>query len=165
MKTSNFFSSLKDNFSRYDIRNEVIESLEDHYGCGYEDPRGNHENIAWKDFCEDVGRSKEMASKVDPKASNVAEILATRRGATISWDSLQDVNDEVSDDLEAIAGASLDDAFKLNVNKFDAMTLMAQSKAENEAAIAAGIDLRMVQGDGGLKEKARVLQHADDCVK
>ena len=61
--------------------------------------------------------------------------------------------------------ASLDDAFKLNVNKFDAMTLMAQSKAENEAAIAAGIDLLMVQGDGGLKEKARVLQHADDCVK
>ena len=30
------------------------------------------------------------------------------------------------------------------------------------AAIAAGIDLKMVQGDGGLKEKARVLQHADD---
>ena len=53
----------------------------------------------------------------------------------------------------------------LNVNKFDAATLMAASKAENEAAIAAGIDLLMVQGDGGLKEKARVTQHADDCVK
>ena len=165
MKTHKFFIALKDNFGRYDIRPEVIECIEDHYGCGYEDPRGYHENIAWKDFCEDVGRAKVMADKVDPKASNVAEILATRRGATISFDSLQDVNDEVSDELEKIAGQSLDDSFQLNVNKFDAMTLMAQSRAENEAAIAAGVDLLMVQGDGGLKEKARVLQHADDCVK
>ena len=38
MKTSNFFSSLKDNFGRFDIRPEVIEAIEDHYGCGYEDP-------------------------------------------------------------------------------------------------------------------------------
>ena len=49
--------------------------------------------------------------------------------------------------------------------QFDAATLMKASKAENEAAIAAGIDLLMVQGDGGLHEKARVTQHADDCVK
>ena len=47
MKTSNFFSSLKDNMSRYDIRPEIIEAIEDHYGCGYEDPRGRHENIAY----------------------------------------------------------------------------------------------------------------------
>ena len=45
------------------------------------------------------------------------------------------------------------------------MTLMAQSRAENEAAMAAGIDLLMVQGDGGLNEKARIATHADDCVR
>ena len=67
---------------------------------------------------------------------------------------------------EFIAGkGGTNDSFVLNVNKFDAATLMKASKAENEAAIAAGIDLLMVQGDGGLKEKARVTQHADDCVK
>ena len=33
---------------------------------------------------------------------------------------------------------------------------MKQSREENLAAMAAGIDIRLVQGDGGLKEKARV---------
>ena len=60
MKTHKFFVALKDNFGRFDIRPDVIEAIEDHYGCGYEDPRGYHENIGWKDFCEDVGRSKEF---------------------------------------------------------------------------------------------------------
>ena len=72
MKTSNFFSSLKDNFGRFDIRPEIIESLEDHYGCGYEDPRGRHENIAWKDFCEDVGDA------VDTTNGKAAALAASR---------------------------------------------------------------------------------------
>ena len=140
----------------------------------------------------------------------MAEILSTTRGADISFSSLQDVNDIVSDELEDIAGkggtklylshtrpvltprarpcplpatrrphsycvcargcvcnyaTGTNDSFVLNVNKFDAATLMKASKAENEAALAAGIDLLMVQGDGGLWEQARVTQHADDCVK
>lgn len=166
MKTHKFFSVLKDNFQRYNFGVDVLDAIMNHYGCGYRDPRGRYENIAWKDFCEDVGYSKEKAFEIDQKASNVAEIFATTRGADISFSSLQDVNDIVSDELEYIAGkGGTNDSFVLSVNKFDAGTLMKASKAENEAAIAAGIDLRMVQGDGGLQEKARVLQHADDCVK
>jgi hypothetical protein len=146
MKTHKFFCSLKDNFQRYKFGEDVMDAIMAHYGCGYRDPRGRYENIAWKDFCEDVHKSKEKAYEVDPKASNVAEIAATTRGFEITFDSIQDVNDEISDELEKIAGAGgVNDQFELSVNKFDAGTLMAQSRAENEAAIAAGIDLKMVQ--------------------
>ena len=100
MKTSNFFSALKDNFGRFDIRPEVIEALEDHYGCGYEDPRGRHENIAWKDFCEDVDRSKEYDD-----SKGVAECMAMTRGATLSFDALADVDDVYSDELQGLAAA------------------------------------------------------------
>ena len=55
-------------------------------------------------------------------------------------------------------GLALDDSIMANKE-----TLMKQSAAENRAARAAGIDPLMVQGDGGLKEKARFLNHADDC--
>ena len=157
MKTSNFFSSLKDNFSRFDIRPEVIESIEDHYGCGYEDPRGRHENIAWKDFCEDVNRSKEFDD-----SEGVAETMAMTRGAVLSFDALADVDDVYSDELQALAKA--DEGYHGHYHLTDKDTLMAQSRAENLAAKAAGIDILLVQGDGGLKEKARVLTHADETM-
>ena len=157
MKTSNFFSSLKDNFSRFDIRPEGIESIEDHYGCGYEDPRGRHENIAWKDFCEDVNRSKEFDD-----SEGVAETMAMTRGAVLSFDALADVDDVYSDELQALAKA--DEGYHGHYHLTDKDTLMAQSKAENLAAKAAGIDILLVQGDGGLKEKARVLTHADETM-
>jgi len=156
MKTSNFFSALKDNFGRFDIRPEIIEDIEDHYGCGYEDPRGRHENVAWKDFCEDVERSKEFDD-----SQGVAEAMAMTRGATISYDALADVDDVYSDELQRLAAA--DDGYHGHYHLTDKDTLMAQSKAENLAAKAAGINLAHVQGDGGLKEKARVLRHADDA--
>lgn len=133
MKTHKFFSVLKDNFPRYNFSVEVLDAIHSHYGCGYCDPRGRFESIAWKDFCEDVGYSKERAFAADQKASNVAEIFATTRGADISFASLQDVNDIISDELEYIAGkGGTNDSFQLSVNKFDAATLMAASKAENE---------------------------------
>jgi len=155
MKTSNFFSSLKDNFGRFDIRPEVIEAIEDHYGCGYEDPRGRHENVAWKDFCEDVGRSKEFDD-----SKGVAEAMAMTRGATLSFDALLDLDDVYSDELQALAAA--DDGYHGHYHLTDKETLMAKSRAENLAAKAAGIDILLVQGDGGLKEKARITTHADD---
>lgn len=157
MKTSNFFSALKDNFGRYDIRSEIIEDIEDHYGCGYEDPRGRHENIAWKDFCEDVERSKEFDD-----SKGVAETMAMTRGATLSYDALADVDDVYSDELQALAAA--DDGYHGHYHLTDKMELMAKSKAENLAAKAAGIDILLVQGDAGLSEQARVLTHADDAA-
>jgi len=158
MKTSNFFSSLKDNFGRFDIRPEVIEAIEDHYGCGYEDPRGRHENIAWKDFCEDVERSKEFDD-----SQGVAETMSMTRGATLSFDALADVDDVYSDELQRLAAA--DDGYHGHYHLTDKAELMKQSKAENMAAKAAGIDILRVQGDGGLKEKARVSHHADDVSR
>ena len=59
--------------------------------------------------------------------------------------------------------AAADDGYHGHYHLTDKETLMAQSRAENLAAKAAGIDIRLVQGDGGLKEKARVTAHADDC--
>ena len=138
MKTSNFFSALKDNFARFDIRPEIMEDIEDHYGCGYEDPRGRHENIAWKDFCEDVARSKEFDD-----SQGVAEAMAMTRGATLSYDALADVDDVYSDELQKLAAA--DDGYHGHYHLTDKDTLMAQSKAENLAAIAAGKDLKLMQ--------------------
>ena len=60
MKTHKFFSSLKDNMLRFDIKPEILDDILEAYGSGYRDPRGRYENIAWKDFCEDVHRSKEL---------------------------------------------------------------------------------------------------------
>ena len=138
MKTSNFFSALKDNFARYDIRPEIMEDIEDHYGCGYEDPRGRHENVAWKDFCEDVARSKEFDD-----SEGVAEAMAMTRGATLSYDALADVDDVYSDELQKLAAA--DDGYHGHYHLTDKETLMAQSRAENLAAIAAGKDLKLMQ--------------------
>ena len=64
-------------------------------------------------------------------------------------------------ELQALAMA--DDGYHGHYHLTDKETLMKQSAAENRAARAAGIDPLMVQGDGGLKEKARFLNHADDC--
>lgn len=155
MKTSNFFSSLKTNFARYDIKEEVIETIEDHYGCGYEDPRGRHENVAWKDFCEDVDRSKEFDD-----SKGVAEAMAMTRGAELSFDALADVDDVYDDELQALAAK--DDGYHGHFHLTDKQELMNKSKAENLAAKAAGINILLMQGDGGLGEKARVLTHADE---
>ena len=38
MKTHKFFSSLKDNFGRFDIKEQIIEDIEDHYGCARPPP-------------------------------------------------------------------------------------------------------------------------------
>ena len=40
---------------------------------------------------------------------------------------------------------------------------LAMAQFVHDQIKAAGIDIRLVQGDGGLKEKARVTEHADDC--
>jgi len=158
MKTHKFFSSLKDNFGRFHITEEIIEDIEDHYGCGYEDPRGRHENVAWKDFCEDVGRSKPFDDSL-----GVAEVMAMTRGAEISYKALKDEDDVYGDELQKLAAA--DDGYHGHYHLTDKQELMKQSKAEAELAKSMGIDILMMQGDGGLFEKSRVLQHADDCVK
>jgi len=158
MKTHKFFSSLKDNFGRFDIKEQIIEDIEDHYGCGYEDPRGRHENIAWKDFCEDVRRSKPFDD-----SKGVAEVIAMTRGGEISYNALNDVDDVYSDELQKLAEA--DDGYHGHYHLTDKGVLMEESRKEAEAAKAAGIDLLMVQGDGGVWEKHRTLEHADDCVK
>ena len=83
------------------------------------------------------------------------------RGATLSFDALADVDDVYGDELQNLA--ALDDGYHGHYHLTDKDTLMAQSRAENLAAVAAGIDLKFVQGDGGLKGKARLMTHADDC--
>ena len=129
---------MKIHFQRYDIKEEILEALEDHYGCGYEDPRGRHENIAWKDFCEDVERSKEYDD-----SKGVAEAMAMTRGAEVSFNALADVDDVYSDELQALAMA--DDGYHGHYHLTDKDTLMAQSRAENLAAKAAGLDPLMMQ--------------------
>jgi len=155
MKTHKFFSSFKDNFFRFDVRPEIYDDILQHYGTGYCDPRGRFENIAWKDFCEDVGRSKEFDD-----SKGVAEALAMTRGSILSYDALADVDDVVNDELADLAAK--DDGYHGFYHLTDKAELMAQSKKEAEMARAAGIDLLMVQGDGGIFEKHRVTQHADD---
>ena len=63
MKTHKFFSVLKDNFQRYNFGVDVYDAIMNHYGCGYKDPRGRYENIAWKDFCEDVRHRRAPRSR------------------------------------------------------------------------------------------------------
>ena len=117
---------------------------------------GRYENIAWKDFCEDVRKSKDYDT-----SGGVAEALAMTRGAVVSFDSLNDVDDVVNDELAALAAK--DDGYHGHYHLTDKAELQAQSKAEAELAKKMGIDLLMVQGDAGIFEKARVLQHADEC--
>ena len=158
MKTSNFFSTLKDNFQRYEIKEEIIQDLLAHYGVGYKDPRGRFEKVGWMDFCEDVRRSEAEDLKYGVKG--VAEALAMTRGAVISYDSLADKDDLISDELQNLAAdeEAYDGFWKLTSKT----ELTKKMKAEAEWAKAHGIDLKMVQGDGGLHEKARVTLHADD---
>ena len=54
MKREKFCTALKDSFSRYHFDAGLLREITDHYGVGYKDPRGLRENVAWKDFCEDV---------------------------------------------------------------------------------------------------------------
>ena len=53
-----FCTALKDQFPRYHFTTELLDEITGHYGCGYKNPRGYKENVAWKDFCEDVINAK-----------------------------------------------------------------------------------------------------------
>ena len=99
---------------------------------------GGFDPLRWKDFCEDVGRSKEFDD-----SQGVAEAMSMTRGATLSFDALADINDEYSDELQKLAMA--DDGYHGHYHLTDKATLMAQSKAENEAKKAAGIDILLDQ--------------------
>ena len=61
MKREKFCTALKDNFTRCHFPMDLLKDITAHYGIGYMDPRGNRENVAWKDFCEDVLRAHEFA--------------------------------------------------------------------------------------------------------
>ena len=155
MKTHKFFSSLKDNFGRFDIRAEILDDILNAYGVGYRDPRGRYENIAWKDFCEDVRKSKELDT-----SGGVAEAMSMTRGAELSYDALADKYNVYDDELEKLAAK--DDGYHGHYHLTDKAELQKQSMEEARIAKEMGIDLLMVQGDGGIFEKARVLKHADE---
>jgi len=74
MKRTQFESTLKTNLPRYHITEETYAAIRNHYGCGYKDPRGFRENVAWKDFCEDVHDA------VDTTGGKAQELASTRGG-------------------------------------------------------------------------------------
>ena len=83
MTTRKFMTAIVLTFRTFEITQEVLDTIEMAYGCGYRDVRGKFENAAWKDFCEDVERS------LDYDMSNgVAEALAATRGAKITFAAL-----------------------------------------------------------------------------
>jgi len=82
MKLTAFESTLKNNLPRFHIPDETLGMIRDHYGCGYQNPRGLKEHVAWKDFCEDV---HDAVDTTNGKAQEVA----CQRGATLSLQSLQ----------------------------------------------------------------------------
>ena len=49
-------------YVRLHIADDILAIFNEHYGVGVKVKAsgGEHENIAWKDFCEDVERSKEF---------------------------------------------------------------------------------------------------------
>ena len=47
-----FCSALVICFDRLQVPTETLDAIEAAYGCGYRDPRGHFESIAWKDFCD-----------------------------------------------------------------------------------------------------------------
>ena len=76
-----------------------------HYQEGYVDVRGRPQKIAWMDFAEDVHRS--VAEEFDDKygVPGVAELIATTRGAEISYSSLADEDDVFADEMQNKAAA------------------------------------------------------------
>lgn len=72
-------------FKTFELTQEVLETIQTAYGCGYRDVRGKFENAAWKDFCEDVEKSLDYDS-----SNGVAEALAATRGARITFAALTD---------------------------------------------------------------------------
>jgi len=82
------------------------------------------------------------------------------RGAVISYDSLADVDDLIPDEQQDLAAD--EEAYDGHWKLTSKTELTQKMKAEAEWAKAHGIDLKMVQGDGGVHEKARVTLHADD---
>jgi len=108
MKNTNFFSTLKDNFTRFYFDAEILNDVMTHYGVGYRDPRGRYEKIGWMDFCEDVHRA--VAEGLDDKygVQGVAEALAFTRGATISYRTLADADDMIDDTLQRVAAEDVE---------------------------------------------------------
>ena len=71
MPPTKFTSALVSNFSRMHFSADVLQQITKAYGCGYETPHdhGKHqtlpfESIAWKDFCEDVGKAVDTGPMV-----------------------------------------------------------------------------------------------------
>ena len=83
MSARKFKSALVVNFKSFEIVADVLAAIEEAYGCGYQDVRGKYENIAWRDFCDDVERSLDN----DP-SGGLAEALAATRGAQVSFQNL-----------------------------------------------------------------------------
>ena len=69
MKREKFCTALKDSFSRCYFTQEVLDDIVAHYGVGYLDRRGTRENIAWKDFCEDLRKAPRMVRPGSPEHS------------------------------------------------------------------------------------------------
>jgi len=103
MKNTNFFSTMKDNFTRFQFAEEILIDLMQHYGVGYKDPRGRYEKIGWMDFCEDVHRSVGEGYDDMYGVQGVAEALAFQRGAVISYRTLADLDDAIDDTLQRVA--------------------------------------------------------------
>jgi len=77
MKREKFCTALKDNLPRLNVSAELLQAITGHYGVGYKDPRGQRENVAWCDFCEDVLKAKTV---VDPRVWNDAVVRAAGKG-------------------------------------------------------------------------------------
>ena len=73
MKREKFCTALKDNFSRCYFTQEVLSEITGHYGVGYRDKRGLRENVAWKDFCEDLLEADRHVRPGSPEAHGAAE--------------------------------------------------------------------------------------------
>ena len=81
MKLTQFKSTLKTNLPRFHITEDTFERISSHYGCGYKNPRGYRESIAWKDFCEDVHDAMDITN-------GKAQELAATRGGVLDLKSL-----------------------------------------------------------------------------
>ncbi len=71
--TTKFCSSLVVGIHRLDLTEETLAAIVEAYGCGTPiDPRSAYhkisrfETVAWKDFCEDVGKAVDVSGKPHP---------------------------------------------------------------------------------------------------
>jgi len=82
MPTARFISALTVGFPRFKLDQEIYVSIVMAYGIGYKNPLGHWESIAWKDFCEDVGKAKDTTPHMTPS------LLAHARSAVLSYKTL-----------------------------------------------------------------------------